>query len=35
MGADIVVDPAEVSPYQSWYDAATPYVVLPGLGTEP
>jgi len=24
MGADIVVDPAEFSPYQSWHDAATP-----------
>src|SRR5262249_51315239 len=24
MGADIVVHPAEVSPYQSWHDAATP-----------
>jgi threonine dehydrogenase-like Zn-dependent dehydrogenase len=24
MGADIVIDPAETSPYQSWRDAATP-----------
>ena len=24
MGADIVVDPAETSPYQSWQEAATP-----------
>jgi threonine dehydrogenase-like Zn-dependent dehydrogenase len=24
MGADIVVDPAEASPYTSWHDAATP-----------
>ena len=39
MGADIVVDPAEVSPYASWHDAATPagydgsrYAQLFGLG---
>ena len=24
MGADVVIDPAETSPYQSWQDAATP-----------
>ena len=24
MGADIVIDPAETSPYASWHDAATP-----------
>jgi threonine dehydrogenase-like Zn-dependent dehydrogenase len=39
MGADIVVDPAEVSPYKSWHDAATPaghdssrYAQLFGVG---
>ncbi|HJU17382.1 MAG TPA: zinc-binding dehydrogenase [Stellaceae bacterium] len=39
MGADIVVDPAEASPYQSWREAATPagydggrYAQLFGLG---
>jgi threonine dehydrogenase-like Zn-dependent dehydrogenase len=39
MGADIVVDPAEVSPYQAWGQAATPagydgsrYAQLFGLG---
>ena len=39
MGADIVIDPAEVSPYESWRQAATPagydgsrYAQLFGLG---
>jgi threonine dehydrogenase-like Zn-dependent dehydrogenase len=39
MGADIVVDPAETSPYASWHDAATPaghdgsrYAQMFGLG---
>jgi threonine dehydrogenase-like Zn-dependent dehydrogenase len=39
MGADIVVDPAETSPYASWHDVATPagyngsrYAQLFGLG---